>query len=83
MTQDQSRRLRFAGASINLFGLILSVGTWAYRVWLRSQFPLPAQYTDFAWTLGGFCWVVGLLLFLGGWSLDRSPEPDSDRSSEH
>jgi hypothetical protein len=71
MTQDSYRRLRYAGFSINLFGMLLSIGTWAYRMWLRTHTVTQPYHTDLAWTLGGFCWLLGLLLFVRGWVGER------------
>jgi hypothetical protein len=33
--KDGLRRLRYAAVSISLFGLLLTVGTWAFQVWLE------------------------------------------------
>jgi hypothetical protein len=71
MTQDRFRRLRYSGASINLLGLLLSVGAWAYKVWLFSRFPQQLSYANATWVVGGFCWFLGLGLFLGGWLFER------------
>ena len=61
------RRLRFAAASINLLGLILSLGTWGVEVWLRAH-PLPVLFPiNLTRTLGVFCWLLGLLMFIVVW----------------
>jgi hypothetical protein len=59
MARSSFRRLRYAGAPIGLFGLILSVGTWAFRVWLRTHTASRPHMISFTWTLGIFCWVLG------------------------
>jgi hypothetical protein len=64
------RRLRYAAVSINLFGLILSVGTWGVEVWHRGQ-PLPVLlHINSTWTLGVFCWLLGLLMFIVVWIVE-------------
>ena len=70
MTQDDFKRLRYAGFSINLLGLFLSVGAWAYRMWLPGRAVFLTHHTSLAWILGGSCWVLGMLIFLGGWMLE-------------
>jgi predicted PurR-regulated permease PerM len=67
MAQSSFRRLWYAAASINLFGLVLSAGTWAFKVWLRTHTPSRPYPISFTWTLGVFCWVLGLLLFIAAW----------------
>jgi hypothetical protein len=66
MPKNSLKRLRYAAGSINLFGLTLSAGTWVFNVWLRTHTP-SGQYLGFIWTLGVFCWIVGLLLFIAAW----------------
>jgi hypothetical protein len=67
MSRCGFRRLRYAAASINLLGLILSLGTWGVEVWLRAH-PLPVLLPiNLTWTLGVFCWLLGLLMFIVVW----------------
>ena len=69
------RRLRYAAVSISLFGLFLSLGTWGFEAWRRSH-PIPALLPlgsiDFIWTLGVFCWLLGLLMFIIAWVAPRA-----------
>jgi hypothetical protein len=67
MAQNNFRRFRYTAGSINLFGLMLSVGTWAFKVWLRTHTLSGPYWINFIWTLGVFCWVLGLLLFSAAW----------------
>jgi hypothetical protein len=64
------RRLRYAAVSINIFGLLLTVGTWAYQVWLRTPPPTRAYPTSF--TLGAVCWLFGLIMFIITWIVEGS-----------
>lgn len=64
MPQNSFKKLRYTAASINLFGLTLSVGTWGYRVWLRTHTPAHQYPTGFTWPFGIFCWVFGLTMFV-------------------
>ena len=65
MAQNSFKRFRYAAGSMNLFGLTLSVGTWAFKVWVHTpSHPYPIS---FIWTLGVSCWVLGLLLFIASW----------------
>ena len=61
------RRLRYAAASINLFGLVLSLGSWIFKVWLRTHAAWRLNPIGFTWTLGVFCWILGLILFVAAW----------------
>jgi hypothetical protein len=70
MAQNSLKRFRYAAGSINLFGLMLSAGTWAFNVWLRTHTP-SGSYLSFIWTIGVFCWVLGLLLFIASWIAER------------
>jgi hypothetical protein len=65
--QNSFKRFWYAAGSINLFVLILSVGTWAFKVWLRTHMPSRPYPISFIWTLGVFCWFLGLLLFIAAW----------------
>jgi hypothetical protein len=67
MAQKGFKRFRYAAGSMNLFGLVLSVGTWAFKVWVRTHTPSHPYPISFIWTLGVFCWVMGLLLFITSW----------------
>jgi hypothetical protein len=67
VAQKSFKRFRYAAGSMNLFGLILSVGTWAFKVWVRTHTPSHAYRISFIWTVGVFCWVLGLLLFIASW----------------
>jgi hypothetical protein len=69
MKQSTLRRFRFAAGSLNLFGLVLSAGTWASNIWPRTH-PLSGTYLAFVWTFGVFCWVLGLLLFITAWAAE-------------
>jgi hypothetical protein len=60
-------RFRYAAASINIFGLLLSVATWAFRAW---HLPLHPDLTDFGWTLGAVCWLFGLIVLIITWIVD-------------
>jgi hypothetical protein len=66
MTQNSIKRLRHAAGYINLFGLMLSLGTWASDVWFRTLL-VSGTYLAFIWTLGVFCWILGLVLFITAW----------------
>jgi hypothetical protein len=66
MAQDSFKRLRYAAGFINLFGLMLSAGTWAFNVWFHKHTP-SGRYLTFIWTLGAFCWILGLSLFIATW----------------
>jgi hypothetical protein len=66
MTHHSLKRVRYAAASVNLFGLMLSAGTWALNLWLRTH-RFPGPYLAFIWTVGVFCWILGLLLFIAAW----------------
>jgi predicted PurR-regulated permease PerM len=66
MVQNGLKRLRYAAGSINLFGLMLSAGTWAFDVWFHKHTP-SGRYLAFSWTLGVFCWILGLFLFIAAW----------------
>jgi hypothetical protein len=66
MAQSSLKRFQYAAGSINLFGLMLSAGTWALNAWLRTHAP-SGPYLSFIWTLGVFCWILGLLLFIAAW----------------
>ena len=63
----QFRRLRYVAASINLFGLILSAGTWAFQVGHPQPTLSTAHLIRFAWTVGVFCWLLGPFLFIATW----------------
>jgi predicted PurR-regulated permease PerM len=67
MEQTSFKRLRFAAVSINLFGLVLSVGTWIFRIWLRTRAMSCPHPIGFTWTLGVFCWLLGLIMFIAAW----------------
>jgi hypothetical protein len=70
MARNGFKRLRYAAVSINLFGLILSFGTWTFEMWLRTH-PLSHPYAvDFIRTIGVFCWVLGLLVFIALWIVE-------------
>jgi hypothetical protein len=71
MAQNSFKRFRYAAGSMNLFGLILSVGTYAFKVWVRTHTPSHPYPISFIWTLGVFCWVLGLLLFIAPWIAER------------
>jgi hypothetical protein len=66
MAQSSLKRIQYAAGSINLFGLMLSAGTWAFNAWLRTHTPSGTHFS-FIWTLGVFCWILGLLLFIAAW----------------
>jgi hypothetical protein len=66
MAQDTLKRFRYAAGSINLFGLILSVETWAFNVLAQPTYGVKPM-AQFIWTLGVFCWILGLLLFIAAW----------------
>jgi hypothetical protein len=66
MAQNSFKRFRYAAGSMNLFGLILSAGTWACNARLRTHTPSGPHFS-FIWTLGVFCWILGLLLFIAAW----------------
>jgi hypothetical protein len=68
-TRDDLRRFRYAAASINIFGLLLSVGSWAFQVWYP---PTRPNLTSFTWTLGAVCWLFGLILFIITWIVEGS-----------
>ena len=72
MVQNGLKRLRYAAGSINLFGLILSAGTWAFDVWFHKHTP-SGRYLAFSWTLGVFCWILGLFLFIAAWVAESFP----------
>ena len=55
MTQNSLKRFRYAAGSINLFGLMLSAGAWAFSVLHRTH-ALPGTYLGFMWTFGVFCY---------------------------
>lgn len=64
------RRLRYTAVSINLFGLILSLGTWSIEVWHRGH-PLRVLWSiNSTWKLGVFCWILGLLMFVNLWIVE-------------
>jgi hypothetical protein len=66
MAQSSLKRFQYAAGSINLFGLMLSAGTWAFNAWRHTRTP-SGPYFSFIWTLGVFCWILGLLLFIAAW----------------
>jgi hypothetical protein len=70
MAQNSFKKFRYAAGSMNLFGLILSVGTWTFKVWVRTHTPSHPYPIGFIWTLGVSCWVLGLLLFIASWIAD-------------
>ena len=71
MTRNSIKRFRYAAGYINLFGLMLSIGTWASDVWFRI--PLRSDtYLAFIWALGVFCWILGLVLFITAWVAERN-----------
>jgi hypothetical protein len=45
---------------------MLSLGTWGSDVWFRTLL-LSGTYLAFIWTLGVFCWILGLVLFITAW----------------
>ena len=67
MAQNGLRRFRYVAGSINLFGLTLSVGVWAFKVWFPTRTPAGPYWISFISTLGAFCWILGLLLFGAAW----------------
>ena len=72
MAQNSFKRLRYAAVCINLIGLVLSAWTWTYRIYSHTRTmsrPHPIQFT---WTLGVFCWLVGLIMFIAVWIVERS-----------
>jgi hypothetical protein len=66
MTRNSLKQFRYAAGSVNLFGLMLSAGTWACNICLCTH-PLSGTYRAFIRTLGVFCWTLGLLLFIIAW----------------
>jgi hypothetical protein len=66
MAQDSFKRFRYAAASINLFGLMLSVATWAFKVFAPHTHGVQ-PLAQFIRTLGVFFWILGLLLFIAAW----------------
>jgi hypothetical protein len=66
MAQNSFKRFRYAAGSINLFGLMLCVGKWAFNV-LAPHTHGVRPLAQFIWTLGVFCWILGLLLFIAAW----------------
>ena len=80
MAQDNFKRFRYVAGSINFFGLMLSVETWACHVWApRTHGVQPIA--QFSWTLGLFCWVLGLLLFIAAWIAEDLDENGDERSN--
>jgi hypothetical protein len=67
--RDDLRRFRYAAASTNIFGLLLSVGTWAFRVWYP---PTHLSLTNFTRTLGAACWLFGLTVLIISWIVEGS-----------
>ncbi len=72
MGQNSYRRFRCAAASINLFGLTLSVGSWLFGVWPGTHAPSNPNLISFTRTLGVFCWILGLLLFIASWIAEKA-----------
>ena len=72
MAQNSFRRLRYAAVCINLFGLVLSAGTWTVRIWLRTHAISRPHPIELTWTLGVFCWLLGLIMFIAVWIVERS-----------
>jgi hypothetical protein len=71
MPQNSLKRIQYAAGFINLLGLMLSAGAWAFDVWLRTN--ISGSYLRSIWTLGVFCWILGLLLFIAAWVTEASP----------
>lgn len=68
--KDGLRRLRYAAIFISLFGLLLTVGTWAFQVRLRAHSLTRPYPTSF--TLGAVCWLFGLIMFIITWIVEDS-----------
>jgi hypothetical protein len=70
MARNGLKKLRYAAVSVNLLGLILSVGTWAFNIWARTHSPSRLYRVDLIWTAGVFWWVLGLIMFIAVWIVE-------------
>ena len=43
-----------------------------FRIWLRTHAISRPHPTGFTWTLGVFCWLLGLIMFIAAWIVERS-----------